>query len=383
MKWSFHKRARLLTVELLACILLFGAMGCLRRSKTDQGDPRGAAAGLPPWEVVATHEFGKDNQSNFVTALTSHEGALWVGTKTNLYECRYDVQARTLQTKGHAHRIVSDGGSFEVTRLLSLEGKLWVATDSGYACLTKGGWTKEDVGRINDIARFGGALWCATNNGVEILPDSSHEWKTIDIQSATKNSHTRSILSLCTQSNSVIWLGSKFGVHRFSPTNRTEPWKRFYGDYQSPSFGGFITNEKGNCDLAGNYVYRILLSKNAKSVLFSTLSGLSILREDARWDNCVGKHIRAKSGGTGNEMVEVPGNTDLPSNEIRCSILSNKDLWIGTKRGLVLVRGKEAFCYDVTSGLPRNAITFLLSVGQGKRLFVATEYGLAVLERRS
>lgn len=336
----------------------------------------------PPWQVVGTHDFAPEAEGNFVTALAVHGASLWVGTKTNLYQCSWDASARRLETQGHGNRIAAETGQVEVTRILPDGDRLWISTASGYARFEGGRWVKEDVGRISDLARFGNALWCATNSGVEILPDLSGEWKTVDIRSATDNSQTRSILSLCAQGGGVLWLGTKFGVHRFAPTNRNEPWKRYFGDFQAPSFGGFITNEKGNCDLAGNVIRRIAVNEAGDRVLFSTLGGLSVLDGEQRFRNYVGKHLKAKSGERGSQLVEVPGNTELPSNEIACAIALKDELWIGTKRGLVHVTKEETTGYDVTHGLPSNEIRDLAAMKGTDRLFVATAYGMAVLEKR-
>lgn len=367
-----------LLVVLVACVF---SIGCGPRSSSPGVD--GPAAGVEPWVVEATHDFGQDYESNAVTALAIQGDVLWAGTRNNLYECRYDPAARTFTSAGHGHRLAAEGGKVEVTRLLAAEGVLWVASSNGYARLDAGSWSKEDVGRINDICRFGKALFCATNNGVEILPDSSQEWKTVEIGSATQNSQTRAILSLCAQGSSTLWLGSKFGVHCFRPENRAEPWKRYFGAYQSPSFGGVITNEEGNCELAGNEVGRIALTSDGRGVLFSTLGGLSLLGADERWTSYVGAHFEAKSGEKEIVQVEVRGNTDLPSNEIQCALYDGKELWVATAKGLVLLAGEgRRVLFDVSTGLPSAAVKDLVASPDGTRLFVGTAYGLAVLRRQ-
>lgn len=365
----------------LAAALTLALMvsGCGKSSDV----PAAPAAGGSEIKVVA--KALADAEQDDVTALCLTDTVLFVGTKKGVRALTYDAQTKKFAP---ADLPLSEPAvqRFEVHAIRRVGSKVHVATADGLATWDGKTWSSESMGPVLDVVNYGNALWIARSGGLE--KKVAGEWREEKIPGLTVNprssARVRSLAILPDgkaepnqEPRQRLWVGAEFGIYSFAHSDKK--WgAQIYGEYLNVQ-GDMVMPEKGNSDLCGNDVNKLVADAESGKLLVCTQTGLSIFDGKDQWKTYQGDH-ETHTAETGlKSRVKKKGNTDLPSPSVSTALLTGGVVWIGMTEGLARVEGDKVQLFDTNNDMPSSAVRALAADPANSVLFVGTERGLAAL----
>ncbi len=368
--------SRLRPWTLILCLL---ALGCQPAASTQDSGETADAARRPPAPVVASVLLAGDEAASSITALRRLGTTLWIGTRSGLHMARLGSGKLAIEEDGETQIRFKDQ---EITALAADGDRVLACTAYGYAVRSSsGGWTGEDSGRVQAMASHGGILYVGRTSGVE--RKVAGIWGKIQVQPPLTRNQTsaQSVNTMEMTAEGQLWVGTRFGL--LGLDTRTGVWRHLFGSYQDIRSERSVSDETGNCDLAGNYINVVRYEPEAKKLLVGTDIGVSIMDgETGQWKSHTGEHTKYMVQDSELKRITVKGNLALPDSEVHGVLLEGSTLWIGTRGGLARLSGSRLDVLDGEDGLPDDAVTALEYDPSTRRLFVGTPAGLAVVEYR-
>lgn len=368
--------------------------GCGGKSATGVG----ATDAGPALKALHTFEEHGEEPRGRYTAIHRVGDTLLLGTEDGLEVFQYSPDQGFVSTAHHKLRS-SPVSPAVVHRIRPGEGQdVWVASSEGIARFTVGGdegvkfQVQESSGPAKDAGVYGGAVWLARSNGLEVyeplIPKLS-EMKIMlrDGSDTSGNTGTRQPLSMVAMGADDLWIGCQFGILQVHRSKTSLDWSHLYGKWYLPQ-GDFVAEQEGNSPLPGNRVYNLRTSPDGTELAACTDGGLAVFQPGNKdsWKVYQGIHREPRAQpGRGIYHEEVPGNVDMPSSDVVDVAFGSQHLYLATRKGLVVVsregpRGQTAQVLGLDEGLPSTSVTGVVLSEDGKTLFVATQYGLAAFQ---
>jgi ligand-binding sensor domain-containing protein len=279
----------------------------------------------------------------------------------------------------------------KIYRIRHGEGSdLWLSGSDGLAQFSGIDFKlQEQSGPARDAVVFRKAVWIARSHGIEVYEPvlSKLSEMPILLQDGSETSGltgTRQPLSILTVNDSTLLVGTQFGLLVATHSGTSLHWKHLYGKWDRV-MGESIFQEPGNCPLPGNQVYNLRLSPDGKYVAACTDKGLAVFDSATQknWTIYQGVH-RVNRGEPGRGIIhrEIKGEVAMPSSDITDVAFGREDLYLATRKGLVVVsrkgpKARPALVLGLDEGLPSSQVTGLEFDAKTKTLLVATRYGLA------
>ena len=314
----------ILFFKLILSILLLMLAGCL---KLEGPQAKKSTASLGPLPI-SYHEFFPDEPAmNQVISVLTHAGNIYIGTKNGLYTYSLGDWSP-----------LNDGKPYlkgeKVTRLaISDSAHLFAVTEERglyvlYPSETKFHHTGSTLVRDIAIHPKTNRVYCATSHGIDILDEG--RWSNQTLKASSQYAaNPNDIQALALQGNSVIWLGTSFGLYRLENLTKID---FLMADFQIIQ-GNSVIDRKGNSPLGGNLLYDIFYDEKANQLIFATNGGVSILSDPERYKNAenwrtyTGDHTISRMTGSGLGEFPVPGNSPLPTNFIKTAVKLGESLY--------------------------------------------------------
>ena len=377
---------RLSVVLLLAPCFLVQALGISGCGKGATKPGAAPATGGASSEIRVIAKALSEGEPEEVTALLRTDKLLFVGTKHGLRVFTFDAATRKLEPAADVPLTEPAVQKYPVNALRADGSKVHVCTTDGLATWNGKSWDSESMGPVLDVVNYGGALWIARSRGLE--KKGGKEWREEKIPGLTVNpGSSQRVKSLALMPDGKqepnqeqkyrLWVGSEFGIYSFN--NADKKWSpQIYGEYLNVQ-GDMVMPEKGNSDLCGNDVNRLIADADAGKLLICTQTGLSVFDGKDQWKMYQGDY-ETHTAETGlKTRAKKKGNVELPSPSVTCAMLQGSAVWIGMSEGLARVDGDKIQLWDTNSDLPSSAVHALAHDPANGVLFVGTERGLAVL----
>lgn len=357
--------------------------GCGKSADKPGAAPGGGAA---TGEIRVIAKALNEGDVDEVTALLRTDKLLFVGTKKGLRVLSYDAKAHKLEPSTDVPLNEVAIQKYPVNAIRLDGTQVHVATSDGLATWNGKSWDSESIGPVLDVVNYANALWIARSRGLE--KKGGKEWREEKIPGLAVNpGSSNRVKSLAVLPDGKqepnqdqkyrLWVGSEFGIYSF--TNADKKWgSQIYGEYLNVQ-GDMVMPEKGNSDLCGNDVNRLVADPEAGKLLICTQTGLSIFDGKDQWKMYQGDY-ETHTPETGlRSRVKKKGNVDLPSPSVTCAMLTGGAVWIGMSEGLARVEGDKVQLFDTNNDLPSSAVHAIAHDPANGVMFVGTERGVAVL----
>jgi ligand-binding sensor domain-containing protein len=371
--WLTFVRSAFVALALVAAGCGSGGSGPSKDAEPSGKEPASRALG-----VVSTLELGQ-GKAGFVTALQFAGNTLWIGTRSGLQSAAFDAGSRGLTLAQDAETAARFANQ-EITDIQAEGGRVLIGTSFGYAIHEPaGGWTGEESGRVNAIVSLNGSLLVGRSGGVEQL-EPGKSWEKLQPQPPLSRNQTSAqhVLSLAVGQQGAVWAGTRFGLLQFTPP--AGRWEHLFASYQDIRSEKAVTDEIGNCELAGNFINFLRYDQANDKLLVGTDIGLSIRDgKTGKWLTYTGEHTKYIVKDDNLQRVPVKGNLALPSCEVHAVLLDEGAVLVGTKAGLVRLTGTRLEVFNAERGLPDDGVNALALDAASGTLFVGTEAGLAVM----
>ncbi|MFZ2960879.1 MAG: two-component regulator propeller domain-containing protein [Candidatus Ozemobacteraceae bacterium] len=251
--------------------------------------------------------------------------------------------------------------------------------------------------RVSAMILRGKELWTTCRSPID--GGGTHRWDGLQWQSFEEikdDMQSNYISCFCVDDKNTVWIGTdNQGINEF--VFEKNPFRKF----------GYLATKKGLLDnrilcmaarpgelwigtMFGISVYR---GKDGENYLFTNYSKATGLPAEAITSLAMGSNGRVYAGSSLGLLVFENGTwrllkkaDGLANNGIKSLLVDGDDLWIGTSDGVQLYRnGVFEPVFNYRDGLP-SALIQCLAVSRGadgiKRLYVGTDHGLAILQRR-
>lgn len=362
----------------LAFVLATAGCGAGGGGPVKDAEPSGKEPGGKALGVVSTLELG-EGKAGFVTALQLAGPTLWIGTRAGLQSAAFDASTRTL-TLAKDEETTARFANQEITDIQAEGGRVLIGTSFGYAIHEPaGGWTGEENGRVNAVLSLNSVLFVGRSGGIEAQVPGSGWAKLVPQPPLSRNqTSAQHVLSLAAHPEGAVWAGTRFGLLQFTyPAGR---WEHFYASYQDIRSEKAVTDEVGNCELAGNFINFVRYDKPNDKLLVGTDIGFSIRDgKTGKWVTYTGDHTKYIVKDDNLQRIPVKGNLALPSCEVHAVALDEGSVLVATKAGLARMTGTRLEVFNAERGLPDDGVNALALDSASGTLIVGTEAGLAVM----
>jgi ligand-binding sensor domain-containing protein/signal transduction histidine kinase/DNA-binding response OmpR family regulator len=351
------------------------------------------------FKVIRSHPRSKNNLSNQAVECV-YEGEndnLWIGTKSgglNRYDMRYDTIYHHVPPKKSAINIQS------IQSLLESDGRLYIGALNGlyqynirtkqYKCI------KEKIkvsAFVNDGKR---GLWAGTNQGLFFYDKFSHEFTKIDLKVDSNVQITSLVID---DRGGIIYMGTwrkgvlayhlktrQISQYLHDPANENSlssnnAYRMFLdssGNLWIGTWGGGLNR----LDIAGQKLYRHHFQPERGDIDINDII-LSIVQDRSGiiW-------VGTDGGGVGkidpkikkfNNITFEANGSNVPNHPWVLSIYEEGGrLWVGTKSGGLSFSGNRKDFSKID--LPMNARSVRVLFADQKDLWVGTERGLVIFK---